>query len=129
MEAINGLFVYTFEHDDDLQGWIPVESFRYSWPSGPHGEPGQEALSPAYIEKLRTTLKECGWEGDGELGAMMVPPFFSVNGYSRWFPVFHVKQSNNGTSWIASESELSVENLNADSRDFYEDSLKASRKK
>jgi hypothetical protein len=51
-------------------------------------------------------------EGDGLLEAMMVPPFLTSRGITNWFPVFHVKQSNNGTSWIASEEPLSAETLN-----------------
>jgi hypothetical protein len=77
MEAINGLFVYAFHHDDDLQGWVPLASFSYRSTSDPHKK---EVPSPALIQKLTATLKECGWEGDRVLQAMMVPPFFSAEG-------------------------------------------------
>lgn len=112
MQAINGLFVYTYRHDDDRQGWIPLASFSFDSTSGPQ----KEVPSAALIEKVTTTFKECGWEGDGELGAMMVPPFFSSDGQTHWFPIFHVKQSHRGTSWIASEHELSTENLEGESK-------------
>src|ERR1700731_2685048 len=53
---------------------------------------------------------------------MMVPPFFSAEGYNGWFPIFHVKQENNGTSWIASKSSLSIENLDPElPRSIFED--------
>jgi hypothetical protein len=106
MQSSNGLYVYYFHYDDDQQGWVPVEAFSY--PRCGDITEGEERPSPAFIEKVKATLKECGWEGDGTLGAMMVPPFFSCEGDSYWFPIFHVKQENNGTSWIASGLPLSV---------------------
>jgi hypothetical protein len=68
-------------------------------------------LSPEFIEALRAAFKAAGWEGDGRLGALLVPPFFGSEGLRDWFPVFHAKQSNNGISWIASEQTLSVADL------------------
>ncbi len=100
-KPINGFYVYAYHHDDDPRGgWIPLEKLSH--------------LTPSFSEKLSATLKSCGWEGDGKLEGMMIPPFFSEESTNRWFPIFHVKQSNNGTSWIASEYPLSVEDLNAE---------------
>lgn len=113
MEPTNGFFVYYYHHDDDGQGWTPLQDFRYR--NYVREDVEKEALSPDFIEKLASALKEFGWEGDGALEAMMVPPFFTAGGDNYWFPVFHVKQENNGTSWIASEYQLSVEDLNAQS--------------
>lgn len=110
MESINGIYVYSYHHDDDQQGWIPIRSFSYRGTSYPDH---REAPSEEFVEKLSKTLKDCGWEGDGVLGAMVVPPFFAADGGNHWFPIFHVKQENNGTSWIASEYELSIDNLDA----------------
>ena len=115
MQPINGIYVYHYHHDDDQQGWIPVEGFKYR--GFEHSGPGVgditevELPTPTYIEKVRAALKEGGWEGDGTLGAMMVPPFFSSESDNYWFPLFHVKQQNNGTSWIASPLPLGVESL------------------
>jgi hypothetical protein len=107
MEATNGLFVYSYHHDDDMQGWTRVSSFRYVDYNGE-----TQGLTPEFIENVTVSLKACGWEGDGALEAMSVPPFFGENGFRDWFAVFHVKQVNNGTSWIASERRLSVNDLN-----------------
>ena len=112
MRSINRLYVYTHRWDNDLPGWIPVEGF--SLPSYPYPR-DKEALPKALISNVRLTLKQCGWEGDGELCAMMVPPIFSSAGHTQWFPVFHVKQGHNGTSWIASEYRLRTANLIAES--------------
>ena len=95
-EAINGLYVYVYHHDDDRRGYTPLDKLS-------------DKVSTTFVEKLTTTLKACGWEGDGKLEAMMVPAFLSTESTGRWFLIFHVKQSNNGTSWIASEYPLTVE--------------------
>lgn len=115
MEAVNGLFVYSYQHDDYLEGWIPVEKFTLRNYSSEREQPERVGLSPEEIDDVRRTLKLCGWEGDGTLDAMLVPPFFASHSNPGWFPVFHVKQSNNGISWIASVYELSTENLNQES--------------
>jgi hypothetical protein len=115
MDGVNGLFVYSFHNDDDQQGWTPVENFSFvNYSNG--GAPDKEVLSSSVIENVKTTLKVCGWEGDGQLGAMMVPPFFAAQGDNFWFTVFHVKQVNNGTSWIASERPLSIESLDPEGK-------------
>lgn len=106
MEPTNGFFVYSYGHDDDGQGWTAIQSLR---PIDHEGE--QSSFDDAFIETLSSTLKQCGWEGDGKLGGMMVPPFLTTRSITNWFPVFHVKQSNNGLSWIASEEPLSATSL------------------
>lgn len=93
---MDGFFVYTFHHDDDAHpGWKPLTD--------------QEG-----INTLTALFKECGWEGDGNLEWMLVPPFFGEGTSNRWFPIYHVKQSHRGTSWIASKHRLTVEDLNAE---------------
>ena len=116
MQSVNGLFVYLYHHDDDRHGWTPLERFKRPVYFDPghedqSGRPTLTGLTPEFIASVHMTLMECGWEGDGTLEAMMVPPFFTNQGDSFWFPVFHVKQRNNGTSWIASERPLSVEDI------------------
>jgi len=108
MEKINGLYLYTYHHDDERAGWVPIGAFRYPNPALNVLEPVDEgteleiSVSPANVEAIRDAFRKSGWEGDGEIEAMRVPPFFSTGGYSSWFELFHVKQSNNGTSFIAS---------------------------
>jgi hypothetical protein len=109
MQRLNEFYVYSYEHDDELLGWIPIEQFKFPvWRRGP--DKLEEGNTPEFRKRLTETLKACGWEGDGRLGAMMLPPW--LGSLTGWFPVFHVKQSNNGTSWIASERELTLEDLN-----------------
>lgn len=56
-----------------MQGWTEIQDFRYSNYNGT-----EQALSSDFINKLRVTLKKCGWERDGVLEAMMGPPFFAT---------------------------------------------------
>jgi hypothetical protein len=93
-KSIAGFFVYSYHHDDDGAGWQPL-------------------TDPETITTLTSLFKECGWEGDGKLEWMLVPPFFGDSTWNHWFRIYHVKQSNNGTSWIASKHRLTVEDLNA----------------
>jgi hypothetical protein len=52
-------------------------------------------------------LKSHGWKGDGEIGLIWLPPFlFTGDGTSRGVYVWHVKQSENGTSYLGSPVEL-----------------------
>ena len=111
--AINGFYVYAFHHDDGRLGWTPLNEFRHPVLDGSLGEEVEkEGITPEFQDRLVKTLKACGWEGDGQLEAMMVPPWLGTS--TGWFPVFHVKQSNNGTSWIASERRLTLEELDSE---------------
>jgi hypothetical protein len=86
MEPVNGFFVYSFAHDDDQQGWTPIEAFSYTSYSGSNGAPESQTLTQEFVNTLHLTLKSCGWEGDGTLSATMVPPFFSNEDHRDWFP-------------------------------------------
>ncbi len=64
-----------------------------------------------HVERLSTAvadlLRSKGWEGDGELGILWLPPFADCGVEDTWGTyVWHVKQSNNGTSWLASPAPL-----------------------
>jgi hypothetical protein len=120
-DPINGWFVYDYTYDDEQLGWTPLEKFAPPADyQGPYGEKDHRFhLSPHEVEELKAVLLRCGWEGDGELCAMMVPPFFSGDDESTcWFPIFHVKQSNNGFSYIASQHPLNTLGL-VGHRDFW----------
>jgi hypothetical protein len=89
---MSDFFVYTYHHDDDRAGWEPL-------------------TDPEGIATLTDLFKGRGWEGDGQLEWMWVPPFFGEKTWNRWFQIYHVKQSHRGTSWIASKHRLTVEDL------------------
>jgi hypothetical protein len=116
-----GFHLYTYHHDDTLFGWKDLQSTfgvddsnaraRRRSPGWRGGIPYDEI---ANVDQLHRMLSEAfskiGWEQDGGIDYCFVPPFFNVDdrGATCWFPVFHVKQSNNGTSFIASEYPLNA---------------------
>lgn len=52
-------------------------------------------------------LKKAGWEGDGDIKVMWIPPFAGAGVEDTYgIPVWFVKQSNNGTSFLASRVPL-----------------------
>jgi hypothetical protein len=59
------------------------------------------------IRLIGDRFREFGWEGDGELGIIWLPPFVDV-GIEDTYGTFiwHVKQMNNGISFIASDIPL-----------------------
>lgn len=61
----------------------------------------QEADLRAELSEL---FREAGWEGDGAIGCFFIPPCFSNHGdhgETSCVTIYHVKQHNNGTSWLA----------------------------
>jgi hypothetical protein len=101
--SVSHFHVYSYEHVDELSF---VRSARKVDRSSPYAG-GLEMLQPD-IERL---FRAHGWEGDGEVGLVWLPPFvgdWGSGGLLVWF----VKQSNNGTSFLASEEPLPFPHLN-----------------
>jgi hypothetical protein len=99
------LYVYQYQFLDDLsfiQNPSKVSIFANMEP------PDLESL----ISSVREQFSTAGWEGDGNLGVIWLPPFVDVGIEDTWGTyVWHVKQSNNGLSWIASNSPLNFARL------------------
>ena len=53
---------------------------------------------------------DAGWHGDGTIGLMWIPPFIfpydTANKATLGITIWHVKQEEDGTSWILSPIEL-----------------------
>jgi hypothetical protein len=64
---------------------------------------------------LPDALKAAGWEGDGRIQYMILPPYLSADsdGDTHWFPVFFVKQSNNGSGFLAALRALPISTANS----------------
>jgi hypothetical protein len=84
-----------YEHIDDTCAFRPLtEAFD--------GD-----AHPIDVDNLRNALgslfKDAGWEGDGEIECFFIPPCFVAPDQADDYSVtlYHVKQSNNGTSYIA----------------------------
>ena len=92
--------VTTYHHVDDYRGFLPLfESLMdYSRDFNPI-ELGQ--MVPRLREQLESLFTDSGWEGDGEIGCFLVQPFMMDGGDNFCKTGFHVKQANNGTSFIA----------------------------
>ena len=102
---VNEYYVYQYEHVDDL-------SF-VRMPAEIH--PMIELANQADIEAL---LKGQGWEGDGRLGILWLPPFATVGGEATWGRyIWFVEQGNNGTAFVASEEDLNFPRLHRQNRD------------
>lgn len=55
------------------------------------------------IYEIRNHFLRAGWEGDGVIQLLWFPPFLQIGIEDTWGTVvWHVKQKNNGTSFIAS---------------------------
>ncbi|WP_419787985.1 hypothetical protein [Pseudodesulfovibrio sp.] len=116
IESPDDLVVYSYEHMDDLSFVRSAESvtndhilFSYDTNSD-----RREAVEEIVRQKFTTE----GWEGDGELGLIWLPPFVLDNPDTYGTYVWHVKQRNNGTSWIASSERLNFRELEQQNREW-----------
>jgi len=56
--------------------------------------------------ELASFFSDAGWEGDGEIKCIFLPPCF-FGGEDGWCGIiYHVKQNNNGTSWLAIPKDM-----------------------
>lgn len=107
LDEIANLFVYSFEH-------IDVRSFER--------HPAEVLdVGPDELELLTrgvaTLFEQHGWEGDGDVCLLWLPPFVLADPDNTWgIAVWHVKQSNNGTSWLAATAALDFPALTRASR-------------
>lgn len=64
------------------------------------------------LKAVRTKFQSSGWEGDGEIQLMWIPPFVGAGVEDTWgLAVWFVKQSNNGTAFLASPVKLPFSRL------------------
>ena len=87
--------VITYQHIDDPECFLkPKETLPFS----------HESIT--LLEKVKEIFRKSGWEGDGELGLVWIPSFFYIpnpntsNDLSYGTYIWHVKQYNNGTSFL-----------------------------
>jgi hypothetical protein len=89
-QALHGFEVKLFEYIDNLHFTLT--------PSDCLESPDE------YIEIARTKFLDAGWDGDGNIELMWIPPFvlnrektdFDTHGMVVW----HVKQTEDGISWL-----------------------------
>lgn len=96
LDDVDDFYVYSFHH-------IDVHSFeRLPW-EVLDATSDQVRLLTHQLEAL---FRAHGWEGDGDVRLLWLPPFVMADPDTWGVPVWHVKQSNNGTSWLAAEAPL-----------------------
>ncbi|SHE63835.1 hypothetical protein [Pedobacter caeni] len=66
-----------------------------------------------YIKVASELFKKAGWAGDGEIELIWVPPFmlfeFTSNEDAFGIVIWHVKQEEDGISWLLSPKRLPLD--------------------
>ncbi len=102
-EEIPRLYTYCYHHLDDL-GFVrkPREVFRELRPND----------LKRLVDSVKSRFLSAGWEGDGNVGLIWLPPFVDTGIEDTWGTyLWHVKQENNGTSWVGSKNPLSFSRI------------------
>lgn len=93
--------VYQYHHIDCLEFMPTAAAVLQDVPNG------NEVLNA-----IQTKFRSSGWEGDGEIQLMWIPPFIGAGVEDTWgVAVWFVKQSNNGTAFLASPVKLPFSRL------------------
>lgn len=109
IDEIDKLHVYTYTFLDDHTAIILSERLY-----GMIAMYGDQCRIFEFINRIKELFLSKGWEGDGEIGLIWLPPFVDVgveDTYGNY--IWHVKQRNNGTSWLASSCVLNFNRLDA----------------
>lgn len=66
----------------------------------------------SYIQVAKELFRNAGWNGDGEIQLIWVPPFmlssgFTLNEEALGMIIWHVKQEEDGISWLLSPKKIS----------------------
>lgn len=83
--------VYSYEWIDRLSSFESAEEELKCWP-----------LRELFLAHFKKRFSDAGWQGDGELQILWLPPFAGVGAPTQGFYILHVKQLEDGISWIAS---------------------------
>jgi len=82
--------------------WNPIDNLHFT------RSPNEFIEHPEdYIEEAKKMFLRKGWEGDGEITLIWIPEFCLVNlskvkNSKNGIVLWHVKQLNDGTSWLLS---------------------------
>lgn len=111
-ETIRQYFVYAYCFLDDLRFMRnPVEVIEEWNKFYPFDK--VDKVSELITAVRGRFLKE-GWEGDGEIGLLWLPPFTDTGTEDTYGTyIWHVKQQNNGISWLLSSVELRFKRIEA----------------
>nr|DAX17311.1 MAG TPA: hypothetical protein [Caudoviricetes sp.] len=94
-------YVYAYEHVDDNRMMLSLDEYKKEFSTK-----SDEAFDSELENIIKPLLRQAGWEGDGVVQMTWIPPFCTSYYATSGFFVYHVKQINNGTSYIYSPYEL-----------------------
>lgn len=114
LNSIKGFKVYQYTFLDDLSFTKSPEEVYKSFKRNDE----QHSLED-YIGEIKNLFKNNGWEGDGEIEIIWLPPFIDFGQEDTWGNyLWHVKQQNNGISFVTSRYDLNFERLNIQNDNF-----------
>jgi hypothetical protein len=91
--------------------WFVVDNFDFLIPAEKILDMNHYA-SREILDKLSINFSKAGWQGDGIIYMMWLPPFLSEDFDDCWGEyVWFVKQNDNGFSFLLSENELNFKKL------------------
>ena len=95
-ESVADFHLYCYE-------WIDFHDYTKSADEVLRGWP----LAREFVSALQQRWKSVGWAGDGEVTALWLPPFVVPElETTQGLVIWHVKQLEDGISWIASKHPL-----------------------
>ena len=96
-------YITRYEHIDDYRCHRPLAEALEDlmWSTDELNEAATKQREAVLRKELSEKFRSAGWEGDGEIGCIFIAPPFSTRGWTACEVIFHVKQSNNGTSFLA----------------------------
>jgi hypothetical protein len=108
-DELNDWYVYSYCFLDDLTFIRKPAKVNKDW---------QKNLPFFGIENLDRTIETVkqrflqeGWEGDGEIGLIWLPPFVDIGSDNFGTYIWHVKQQNNGVSCLLSPEKLNFKRI------------------
>ncbi|MDH5631072.1 MAG: toll/interleukin-1 receptor domain-containing protein [Gammaproteobacteria bacterium] len=100
-ECVHEYHIYQYMHIDVLE-YMPTAEVVLQH------TPNREEI----IKNVKNKLLSGGWEGDGEIQILWIPPFIGAGVEDTWgLAIWFVKQSNNGTAYMASPVSLPFSRL------------------
>lgn len=108
--SVKAYHVYTYTFLDDLSCVrSPYDHFQYE----------ERYRVDDAIKLIGDRFTEIGWEGDGTIGIIWLPPFVDVGiEDTHGTYIWHVKQMNNGTSFLACDVPLIFSRIVEQNLDF-----------
>lgn len=112
IERLKHYSVYFYQHIDYFGALIDPEDFYKEF----YADNIEREDYKIFLNGIQKLFKKYGWDGDGALSLIWIPPFIETNSVEDTTGEFiwHVKQSNNGVSYVASESSLPFKRIQND---------------